>query len=247
MFKKILATGFAVATLTTGAAMAAPVTFFAEDLNPGGSLTAAVAAEQAAFLDQLTGVGIESFEGASLPNIQFTGSAGAIDATLSGGGATINSNPSSGRFATSGSSYVQTSGGGDFTINFSTAIAAFGFYGTDMGDFGNELILRLEREGGGSVDVNVGNNDNSPNGALVFFGLIDSVDAYTGITFLNQPTGTDVFGFDDLIIGDIGQVVTPPTPGPGPTPGPAPIPLPAGLPLLAGALGMLALGRRFKA
>ena len=41
---------------------------------------------------------------------------------------------------------------------------------------------------------------------LAFFGFIDTAASYTSITFGNTAPGTDVFGFDDLVIGDARQV-----------------------------------------
>lgn len=242
---KHILTSVAIAAAATTGAHAAPVSFFAEDLTPGGNLTAAVEAEQTSFLSGLTGVGVEDFESSSLPTIEFAGSSGTIDAELSGS-ANIDGFSSGGRFSTSGSRFVETSGGGDFTISFSTSIAAFGFYGTDLGDVNNSLVLQLTKVGGGTVDLAVGNDTNAPSGALLFFGFIDAVDSYTSISFLNQPGGSDVFGFDDLIIGDIGQVVTPPTTPPTTPPNPSAVPLPAAGFLLLGALGGMGLTRRRK-
>ena len=72
-------------------------------------------------------------------------------------------------------------------------------------------------------------------GSLLFFGFYDTMETYTSILFLNQPGSGDFFGFDDMIVGDRGQV----------TPDPVPLPA-AGWMLLAG-IGGLAAARRKKA
>ncbi|MEC9310928.1 MAG: VPLPA-CTERM sorting domain-containing protein [Pseudomonadota bacterium] len=236
MFKKI-SIGILAASFLSAPAIAAPFTYFAEDLTPGGSVTAAVEAKRDQFLGALSGgVGTENFDGladgANNPALSFTGSSGTITATLNGSGE-VESSPGSGRFATSGSNIYETSSGGDFSISFSSNISAFGLYGTDIGDFGNTLILRLTKSGGGTVDLNVGNGNS--NGSLLFFGFIDTTESYSMIEFLNNPGGTDIFGFDDLTIGDVGQIVNPPA-----------VPLPAGGLLLISALGGIAVARRRK-
>lgn len=231
----ILAT---VAAMTLGTmAHAAPITFFGENLSPAETTTGAPVTARNAFLSTLAGnIGTEDFETpTTLPEIQFPGSSGDITATLNGD-ATIYSTPFGGRFATSGSRFVETASGSGFNITFSTAISAFGFYGTDIGDFGNNLILRLTKEGGGTVDLSVGNNvgaNGSSEGSLLFFGFIDVNQAYTRIDFLNTPGGEDVFGFDDMIIGDSSQIVNPPA-----------VPLPAAGWLLLAAVGGLSLMKR---
>ncbi len=217
--------------LLSSAVVAAPITYFGEDLSPGGSVPVGgnAATAQADFLSNLTGVGIEDFEsvaaGTSLDpgfSVSFPGSTGSITGSLS---ATGSSNPGGvcgastgsvgsigcgfGRFATSGDQYLHTTSS-SFELSFSSAISAFGFYGIDIGDFSGQIELELS--GGGmttlALDEIVGANGN-----LVFFGFIDQVDTYTTIRFTNSGSGSDVFGFDDLIIGDIGQVVSAPEPG----------------------------------
>ncbi|MBY6158220.1 VPLPA-CTERM sorting domain-containing protein [Pseudooceanicola nitratireducens] len=237
MFKKI-SIGILAASFLSAPAIAAPFTYFAEDLTPGNTVTATVEAKRNQFLGALSGgVGTEDFEsfsdGTNNPALSFTGSSGAITATLSGSGEVEGNLPSAGRFATSGSKIYETGGGGDFSISFSTAISAFGFYGTDIGDIGNQLTLRLTKSGGGIVDLAVGNGDS--NGSLLFFGFIDTTDSYSMIQFLNNPGSGDVFGFDDMTIGDVGQIVNPPA-----------VPLPAGGLLLISALGGIAVARRRK-
>ncbi len=221
---------------------AAPVTFFGENTAPGETTTGDPVTAHTAFLSTLTGVGVEDFEGiaantTSPITLSFPGSAGDITATLSGGGAQIYNTPYKGRFATSGSNLVETDTGGSFTISFSQAISAFGFYGTDIGDFGGQLTLRLTPAGGGSdVDLVVPHTIDAADGSLLFFGFYDLDQTYTGLSFLNS-TGADAFAFDDMIVGDRQQVTPPPTPT-------APIPLPAAGWLLIGGLGALAALRR---
>ena len=104
--------------------------------------------------------------------------------------------------------------------------------------------MRLTLEGGGTVDLDVPNtvgSDGDTDGALLFFGFVDTEDTYTNISFFNDPTGDDVFGFDDLIVGDAGQVIAIPDPQPNP------VPLPASILLLGTALAGFGATRRKKA
>lgn len=227
--------------LATTNAVAAPQIFFGENLTPGGAVSGDPVTARNDFLGNLSGVGTEDFEGFTLGSSEplslgFPGSSGSISATLSGGDATID-NGGSGRYATSGSQYVETEGGGDFSINFSDPVAAFGFFGTDVGDFGGELLLELT-SGAGSSDISVGNTVNAPDSSLLFFGVIDQSNPFTSIAFENT-SGSDFFGFDDMTVGDVGQVEPP-----------AEVPVASSVTLFGGGLiGMLAasgVGRRFR-
>ena len=134
-----IALGLAVGS----SASAATLTFFGEDLSssalvPLGATPNADSA-RADFLANLTGVGTEDFEGqsGSAPlGLTFPGSSGSITATLGGGSGSVQSvtpgtTNGAGRYATSGSNYweVTAGGSGNFQITFSSAVAAFGFYG----------------------------------------------------------------------------------------------------------------------
>jgi hypothetical protein len=44
---------------------------------------------------------------------------------------------------------------------------------------------------------------------LLFWGFTDTTTAYNKITFGNTNSGTDFFGFDDMVIGDRGQISVP--------------------------------------
>ena len=237
---KTLVAATAVFVSTSFAVSATPVTFFGENLNPNSMVSGDPVTARDEFLANLDGgFGTEDFESGGL-TLTFPGSTGDIEATLSGGSTGIESGSSRGRFATSGSNFVETGSGGDFNISFNTSISAFGFFATDIGDFDNSLGLRLTLTGGGFVDLDVPNTVGSPSGSLLFFGFVDTEDTYTNISFTNEPTGTDVFGFDDMIVGDAGQIVIQ-------DPQPNPVPLPASILLLGTALAGFGAARRRKA
>ncbi|MEM6610535.1 MAG: VPLPA-CTERM sorting domain-containing protein [Pseudomonadota bacterium] len=257
MHTLLTATASAAAiAVSSSIATAAPVTFFGEDISGSGPNAAAAEAD---FLSNLSGVSTEDFESATLPNVGFAASTGVIGATLAGGGAALQNTPAQGRSATSGTRFVETQTGGGFGITFDRGIAAFGFYGTDIGDFGNSLLLQLTTSGGGTVLLDVGNTtavtDAETDGSLLYFGFIDDSETYTSVEFLNTGPGADAFGFDDLTVGDLGQVLIPdPDPGPDENPGPdtdpvpdiAPVPLPASFPLLLLGLGGMFAMRRLR-
>lgn len=216
LLKTIVAAGFTVGLLS-GTANAAPVIYFGENLTPGGTVTGVPVTARASFLAALSGgVGTEDFEGFSLGDpaplaLSFPGSTGSITATLTGAGTDIHTG-GSGRFPTSGNNYVETPGGGDFVIDFGSSIAAFGFYGTDLGDIGNDLVITLTDTNNVDTSFTV-DVAGTPNGGLIFWGFTDTTTEYDRITFTNTPGTGDVFGFDDMTIGDLQQVITVSEPG----------------------------------
>ena len=231
----------ALATLSTAGtiAVSSPAhayrIFFGEDLNHSGStplssFTNAQTAESN-FLSGLVGVGTETFEGfapgSSAPlNLSFPG---AGTATLQGNGTIRSVTPGTtngvGRYAISGSNFWEVDAGGNFLVNFSQQVAAFGFYGVDIGDFGGQLTLNLAA--GGTKQVTVPNTIGSyasTDGSVLYYGLIAETfeEAFTSISF-NMSTGEgDYFAFDNMTIGSLEQV--------------KPVPEPAS------TLGLLALG-----
>lgn len=220
-------------------AYAAPITFFGEDTSTSGTLGPNSEKARDDFLLNLTGVGNEDFESFSLGdsaplNLNFPGTSGTLQANLTGTGQIDNSGP--GRFATSGTNFWEVSTG-SFTIDFIDPVSAFGFNGIDIGDFvTDQMVLNLTSASGETSELtvphslNIGNNDQ----ATLFFGFFDQGQAYSSIEFTNAGGG-DLFAFDDMVIGDAGQV----------TPDPTPVPEPSTLMLLG--LGLLGLGtkRRF--
>jgi len=126
-----------------------------------------------------------------------------------------------------------------FTVDFGQQpIAAFGFYGVDIGDFGGQLQLVLLLEGEvEAATLTVPNNQGSGgsnDGSVLFYGFIadGATDQITSIRFqmTNFDGDEDFFAFDNFVIAELAQVGPPPTG----------VPAPGTLALLSGAL--LALG-----
>jgi hypothetical protein len=207
--------------------------YFGEDLNgsPSVRLAAWPNATNARnmFLASLSGVGTESFEsfaaGTTGPlNLTFPG---AGTANLSGS-VTVRNQPtgsSVGRYPTDGNQYLEAAFGAtpanNFRIDFTSPVAAFGFMGTDIGDFGSQLMLTFFHAGGGSTALNVPHSlgtgtSSPPDGAVLFFGLINALNPFIAIEFSAAFVGasTDVFGFDQMTIGSVEQVVPVVTPEP---------------------------------
>jgi len=110
-----------------------------------------------------------------------------------------------GRYPTSGINYWETSD--EFSINFSQPIAALGFYGIDIGDFSGQVTLELVN--GGNRTFTINNTIDGPGGSVLYYGIIedDPTMQFTQVTFANTESGWDFFGFDDLTIGSLEQIV----------------------------------------
>lgn len=175
------------------------------------------------FFGFLSGVGTEDFEGfaaGTLPPLAlvFVGAGTATLANTGGtGDAIIDVAPGTangaGRWATSGRRLYETrssAGGGTFTVTFDQDVAAFGFYGTDIGDFGSQLSLAFYRNNA-LIDTWALPYATPPGSAressLLYAGYINT-GLFDEIRFLGTSSD-DVFGFDDMTVGSIQQVVVP--------------------------------------
>lgn len=198
---------------------AAPITFFGEDSTASGSLPVPNSqAAEASFLSHLVGVTTEDFEGIAVgTSFPFSVNFGADTAMLSGtstvGNTGVQDSGIAGRFAISGSRYlnVGSTDAASFNLTFSSPQAAFGFFATDIGDFQGQLTVSLD---GGTPFV-IPHTSPSPDGAALFWGVIDVDNPFTTVTFANTVTTLeDAFGFDDFTIGRLEQVVDAPAPAP---------------------------------
>jgi hypothetical protein len=191
--------------------------------NPGVALSLIPnsSAAESSFKSQLTGVGTETFEsyaaGTSTPlAIAFPG---AGTATLNGGGSvesvTSGFTNGFGRYSVpslTSTKYWEVVAGaaGNFDVNFSSTIAAFGFYGIDIGDFAGTLTIDLFDSANalvGSLVVPTA-AQNVADGSVLYFGFIaaNAGEQFTKVSF-RTTTGTgDVFAFDNFTIGTQEQV-----------------------------------------
>lgn len=212
-----------VATVGMGTAAQAFSLYFGEDLGKGETVRLATTpnadAARNRFLSNLVGVGTETFDSyanqTKAPlSINF-GSAGT--ATLQGNGY-INQVPKgtngAGRYPTSGKNYWEASD--QFGISFSKPVAAFGFYGVDIGDFEGQLKLTLLNTlTNFQQTVTVPHTMKGEGGGVLYFGLIAAPnELFNQIIFGNTAQGVDYFAFDDMTIGSLEQVHSEPVPEP---------------------------------
>lgn len=176
-----------------------------------------------AFFSNLVGVGTEDFEGFAAGTtppmpIDF-GAAGTAtifgDATVRNQGAGTNG---FGRYPTSGVRYLEAASGtsgstNTFRIDFSDPVAAFGFYGVDLGDFSSNVTLRFSLLGGGLRDWELPYEVPLAGGNIQYAGVIDT-RLFTSVEFIaSEGTATgDFFAFDDFSIGSLEQVRLVPEP-----------------------------------
>ncbi len=222
--RRLIAIGV-IALLIASSVSADVLTYFGQDLNYSGPPHTPLvswpnaSAARANFLSGLVGVGTEDFEGFSVgqgaPLTLDFGTAG--NATLTGS-MFVNDGFSVGRYATSGTKFLEGSTA-SFNVAFSLPQAAFGFNGIDIGDFTGQVTVTTV---GGSVttfviphSMGTGSNNDPQDSSVLFWGLIGTkeTDQFTSLSFGNTAPGVDYFGFDDMTIGTLEQVVVVPAPG----------------------------------
>lgn len=229
-------TALAAAALALSAGSAQAQTFYGEDLGGSATTRAAnvgTAAARSEFLSFLNAsVRTEEFESqlvGATPPLSLDFGTGAGVATLNGGvgGRVVNdggngvSTNGFGRYANTNPAYFETRStvnqATTFSIDFSQNIAAFGFVGIDIGDFGSQLSLVFLRDG---VEVSTfglpyvaSNGTNSTrDGSRLFAGFIaENSGQYFNRVEFRGTDSDDVFAFDDMTIAGPSQVVPEPT------------------------------------
>lgn len=198
---------------------------------------------EVAFKLNLIGVGTENFEsqatGGTTPLTLNFGLAG--NATLQGGSGFVNSVAAGstngvGRYSVpGGTQYFETVAGGSssFSIDFQQDVAAFGFYGIDIGDVNGTVKIEFLDSNAmvvGSLSVATAATG-LQNGSVLYFGAIaqGNAELFRSVRFIT--TGTDdFFGFDSFTVGAQNQISR--------------VPEPASLALIGIALMGVGLSRR---
>jgi hypothetical protein len=216
----------AVALSVTPVPAQAASVFFGEDVNETGTTNADpqripfpnAAAAQAAFLALLIGVETEGFEDKS--GLVTTLDFGPDTATLSPSleVLTIPTGTFNGVYPISGDNVLlQATGAAEsaFTITFSGPQAAFGFFATDIEFQGNLTLRFLLADGVTTLDrpvpTQAGTGIALNTGSVAYFGVIDTDNPFLAVSFVRGLNQNDGFGFDDLTIGRVENVV--PEPG----------------------------------
>lgn len=198
-------------------------------------LTGDPAAARAAFLANLTGYAVEDFESFSAadnnPTLTFGGANSVttqnIDLTVGTAVGRYNTTPGGSKHASLeyllGAGFVPCNPfAGPFfyqpgEFNFSTPIAAFGAYFTDVGDWQSIAQMTIYTTAGNQYSIELGAPMENQNvGKGQFFGFILKDEAITRIrVFANWNHSTDyssafeqpdIFGIDDIIIATSAQI-----------------------------------------
>ena len=230
MSRNFTTLAFAAITAMAATGAQAYTTFNGVDGNNAETVLAvtpnATAAENT-FKANLVGTGTETFEtqttGAIAPLVLSFGVAGT--ATLSGGGGSVQANAvgltnGAGRYSVPGGTkfWEVTAGGtgGAFTVNFSQAIAAFGFYGIDIGDFQGTVSLEFLDAANNILGTRAvaAAPAATANASVLYFGaLADSnAELFRAVHFVTTTGMGDKFAFDSFTIGTQQQVNRTPEP-----------------------------------
>lgn len=194
------------------------VIFFGEEVFPGSAVIGQPLTARTSFSAAVASESVITFESVALggaygidpiAGVAFAGPLSAVSATFTTTGQmrVVETPPGgyAGRFNT-------TSGGTRFldfqdnlTITLSTPVNAFGFYGTDVGDFDGQVKVTLTDDVGGTQTFDVPHSLLGSDGALLFWGIKRAAPIVSVRLFCvpNTVGLTDYFGIDDIRIGSL--------------------------------------------
>lgn len=174
---------------------------------------------RSSFVSSLSGIVTETFEEYAANSSISTLTFGPDTATLSTSLQVVNlpTGTFNGTYPISGNQFLLQNalGTNAFSIGFSTPQAAFGLYVTDLEVQGNLTLRFLLTDGTTTIDrliptqVNPTPSDNNT-GSVLYWGVIDSANPFTRVTFIRNLNAGDGFGFDDMTIARPTQVVPEP-------------------------------------
>lgn len=106
---------------------------------------------------------------------------------------------------------------GNFDINFSAPIAAFGFYGIDIGDFLVTLSLGFSNGNIATQAIPTAPLSQA-DGSVLYWGIITDLAEgdISKISFQTTQGTGDIFAFDNMTIGSRQQVIPNAVPSPLP-------------------------------
>ena len=147
---------------------------------------------------------------------------------------------------------VSSDSASTFEVNFSTSVAAFGFYGIDVGDQGGKVELDLLDDKGNVITslsyvtgdlLHSTSTNSSTDGSVFFFGFVAGASdpLFNGVRFRSSAPSTnpDGIGFDNFSVALRSEIQCTVNCGGGPVPEPQSILL-----LATALLGLRLAGRR---
>lgn len=206
------------ATCDSGVALGRTI-FEAENNSAAETVTGTPVTKRASFMSFLTVSGAEDWESRTvLANVHgMTSTVNGVGLThtftnAGSNGKIRNAVPSNGRFntTTSGAKWADFNTGTSpnvsvYRIAFGTPVSAFGFYGTDMGDFLGQMKVTLKLTGGSTVDINITHTINGNDGSLLFWGFIDQTNTYDYVEISGDLFG-EGYGIDDIVVATAAQL-----------------------------------------
>ncbi len=219
--KRALLTNVAALLVAIPYASAEPEVYFGEDASPFWPSTindvprirapnSFVVAAQ--FQARLVGTAPETFETFARYSSPTSLTFGTNTAALSGSReitrVTSPTDTLNGAFPISGTNFLMLPAEevGFFVIDFSAPQAAFGFFGTDFGEFA-DMRIRLIGTNGAESDILVPVTRPQESGGCFFLGVISRNAPFVRIYFYRVGDSIDGFGFDDMFVATPAQVL----------------------------------------